>query len=106
MAWMSVYRSSSKIDLDAYVRALHVAARKGHRNLEQLLSNKDANLVAKDNTGRSVLHNATIFGQEWAVKLILMHSSIKPNSKDKYGRTPLSFATSGGNEDVAAAVST
>jgi hypothetical protein len=61
------HETDFKTELDAHARALHVAAMKGHRDLEKLLSKKDANLMAKDNAGRSVLHNATIFGQEQAV---------------------------------------
>ncbi|KAH6702121.1 ankyrin repeat-containing domain protein [Leptodontidium sp. MPI-SDFR-AT-0119] len=89
-----------KTELDAHARALHVTAMKGHGDLAHFLASKDANLMAKDNSGRSVVHNAVIFEQEQAVKLLLMHSNITPDSKDKYGRTPLSYAAGRGNMDA------
>lgn len=91
-----------KTKLDAEIRALHVAAMNGNEDMVQSLLNGEANIMARDNYGRSILHNATIFGQEGVVKLLLVNDSIMPDSKDNYGRTPLSFAAGGGQEVIVA----
>jgi ankyrin repeat protein len=54
-----------------------------------LLSHKDINADARDNTGRSPLSWAAENGDEELVTLLLEREDVEVQSKDNGGRTPL-----------------
>jgi ankyrin repeat protein len=84
--------------------ALHYAAYKGHSDIMELLLDRGADLNAIgggfwDIEGFTPLHCAARDNREDIVKILLGRGA-DPNSKDKYGRTPLQLATDYGCQDV------
>ena len=63
--------------------------------VELLLTHK-ADIRAKDNAGRTPLHEAILTGDKDVVELLLAHKA-NINAKDKEGGTPLHWAVGHGN---------
>ncbi|KAJ5219205.1 FabD/lysophospholipase-like protein [Penicillium cinerascens] len=71
---------------------LHDAAINGNEDLVALLLSEGANPCVQDKNGKTALHYAVANGREAVVKLLLANHNVDPNSRDKDGRTPLSWA--------------
>jgi hypothetical protein len=56
--------------------------------------------MVEDNSGRSVIHSAVIFGKEQTVKRLLIHNSIRCDPKDKYSRITSSYTVITENVDI------
>lgn len=67
---------------------LHMAARRGHVGIAEVLLEAGAEIEGKDSKGETPLRRAVNCGQVGMVRLLLSHGA-DPLSRDKQGRTPL-----------------
>ena len=70
---------------------LHNAARKGHKEIAELLIAKGANLDAKDKDGTTPLHITTLFGHKEIAELLIAKGA-DLDAQSKRGQTPLDMA--------------
>lgn len=79
--------------------ALMCASANGHVDTVHILIQWNANVNAKDDTGKMALHNAAMYGHiEVVESLIANHAEV--NANDNLGWTPLHFAASRGHLDA------
>ncbi|XP_046557147.1 ankyrin repeat domain-containing protein 50-like [Haliotis rubra] len=76
------------------------AARRGHRELVDLLVKKGANLALVDDVGNNILHWACYGGHIAMVKHVVSKNMVDTDSKGRDGRTPLMCAARHGNKDM------
>jgi hypothetical protein len=82
------------------VTPLYIACYKGYGKIAKLLLEKRANVNAPNWQLGTALHGACEREDSHVAKLILDTHDVKIDSKDDYGRTPLSLAAERGNEAV------
>jgi len=71
---------------------LHIAAQNGHKDIAELLINKDVDVNAKNKYSDTPLHNAARKGHKNVVEL-LINKGASVNAKGNYGWSPLHYAT-------------
>lgn len=76
------------------------AARRGQRDVAELLLANKAEVSTKDYEGNTPLHLAARYGHLDLAQLLLA-SNACVNEKDNYGNTPLHFAAGSGHKDIA-----
>jgi len=76
---------------------LHWAARKGDRDVAELLILKGANVNAADKTGTTPLHWAARAGHKEVAELLILKGA-NVNTADQTGATPLHWAV--GHDEV------
>jgi ankyrin repeat protein len=79
---------------------LHIVAKKGNKDLAELLLLNGANVNAKDKAGDTPLHDAAFNGYVALVDLLLENKA-DVNAKDRAGITPLHYAATMNKKDVA-----
>ena len=82
------------------VTPLHLAAKKGLKDIAKLLLQKGADVNVKDDAGDTPLHTAAAYGQRELVKFLLSNKA-NVNAESKYGGTPLHRAALMGHKEVA-----
>ncbi|XP_046369336.2 putative ankyrin repeat protein RF_0381 [Haliotis rufescens] len=88
--------SKGKEDLTPAMKA----ARRGHRDIFELLVKKGANLALKDEWDFNILHHACDGGNADIVKYVFKQNSIDINTKKEDGRTPAMMAAYKGHKEV------
>ncbi|PPQ96354.1 hypothetical protein CVT26_005041 [Gymnopilus dilepis] len=80
---------------------LILAAEQGHVEIvEYILSQGGVNVNAMDVSGRTALHEATLYSHEAIVRLLLSHRGLDINIKSRPGRTVLHEACRVGHEAI------
>lgn len=79
---------------------MHLAAKNGHNEAVQLLLENGADITARDNNGKTALHDTTKNRHE-AVALLLIKKGAYITAKDRYGRTALHEVLDNKHEMVA-----
>lgn len=79
--------------------ALHWAAKKGYKEIMELLLEKGAYIEAKDSDDQTPLSVAAVHGHAELVDLLLQKNA-SVDSKDKHDWTPLSHAAANGHKKV------
>ncbi|XP_071114948.1 serine/threonine-protein phosphatase 6 regulatory ankyrin repeat subunit C-like [Haliotis cracherodii] len=77
-----------------------VAARRGHRDVFDVVMRKGGNASLVDIHGDNILHLACLGGNVEMVKYILTQNISDINCRGFYGRTPLMFAATEGHRDM------
>lgn len=93
-------RKLNKKDLVRYLEAMLKEAFVGsirERNIDTLLQylNSGVSIHARNNLGRTALHEAIRFGAGSEIIIFLLKAGSNPYAKDSYGATPLTTATTG-----------
>jgi ankyrin repeat protein len=78
---------------------LHTAARKGNREIAELLITKGADLNAQNSYGYTPLHIAALGGEKEIVALLLA-AGADVTARDRFNRTCMNYALKKGVEDV------
>lgn len=68
--------------------------------MQELLEAKNMDLESRTFDERALLHFAAMYGQEGAVKLLLVRGKVNPEPKDKCARTPLWLAAKLGRQEA------
>ncbi|XP_046578801.1 palmitoyltransferase AKR1-like isoform X2 [Haliotis rubra] len=76
------------------------AARRGHRELVDLLVKKSADVKRVDDIGNNILHWACVGGHVAMVKHVASKNIGDTNCRGRYGRTPLMYVARQGNKDM------
>ena len=79
---------------------LHVASRRGHADIAQLLLEHGADRNAQNNKSHTPLHLSSDCGHVAVVRILLDHGADK-EAQDIFGRNPLSDASARGHAEVA-----
>ena len=79
---------------------LHQAARKGRKEITELLIAEGADVNAKHEEGWTPLHLAAVYGNKEIVELLIAKGA-DVNAKDEDGRTPLDWAIGGNHKETA-----
>jgi ankyrin repeat protein len=98
---MDVFIASKALDVgsDTGIKALHLAAAEGKKDIVDLLITKGVNTGTKDDMDANLLHNAAIGGlSELAQHLIKEGAAV--NDLDARGRTPLHYAVKDGRQEM------
>ena len=83
-----------------YDTALQAASWRGHESVVRLLIDRGAQVNAQGPQYVNALQVASVGGHEQIVRLLLDWDGVQADSKDKFGRTPVSWAASSGHEKV------
>lgn len=92
-------KAVNKLNEDGWT-PLFTAALNGHRDVVELLLNKNADVNATDSDLRTPLHIACFKGHKKICRLLVAHGG-NLCTADKWGRTPLHWAASQGHLKVA-----
>ncbi|XP_071085979.1 ankyrin repeat domain-containing protein 50-like [Haliotis cracherodii] len=76
------------------------AARRGHREVLDLLVRKEADLKLVDDASNNILHRACYGGHVAMVKHVVSKNMVDINSKGRDGRTPLMWAAREGKRQI------
>ena len=75
--------------------ALMVACRADNPDIvERLLQVPELDINYQDEDGDTAAHGASINGQTWCIRMMAKTGRVDWNIRDKYGRTPLTYALS------------
>ncbi|XP_048244587.1 ankyrin repeat domain-containing protein 50-like [Haliotis rufescens] len=80
--------------------AVMVAARRGLREMFDLIVSKGGDLTLGDDNGNNILHLACLGGDVDIVQYVLSQDIVDINSRGQYGRTPVMFAAEKGHGEV------
>ncbi|XP_048247261.1 ankyrin repeat and KH domain-containing protein 1-like [Haliotis rufescens] len=80
--------------------ALMIAATYGHKDVFELLVEKDSDISRTDKEGNNILHMACRGGHVKMVEHVLSQKYIDINCRGQYGGTPLMFAAFHGRREV------
>ena len=78
---------------------LHEAALRGHKEVVELVIDKDADVNAKNWEGGTPLHYAALTGRKEIAEL-LIDNGADVNAKDDDGSTPLRYAVGWGHKEI------
>lgn len=92
------YLVKAEIDINTQtandqITVVHYAVRKGDIDLLKYCIDHGAQLDARDNQGRGIIHYAAYFEQFEIIQYLVKYSEISLNQRDKFGNTALHYVT-------------